>query len=236
MWSRKRSSRRSFEQEQAARIAELTRSRRTIADAYEVERKRIERDLHDGAQQYIVAASMKLGEASMSASPPVKELIDAARHDLTAGLEALRETVRGISPHVLHHRGLVAALDDIAAHYGPHVVVRAPHLLPELSPSVLAAGYFFATEALANVAKHAPGAEVSVLVMADRDLRISVVDQGPGGARIIDGGGLAGMVQRLQAFGGGLVLNSPVGGPTQLAASIPLLVERGHSGLPATDQ
>lgn len=214
------------------KIAELTRSRRAIADAYEIERQRIERDLHDGTQQYIVAAAMKLGEASLSAPPQVKELIDAAHHDLNAGLASLRQTVRGIAPHVLRDRGLIAALDEVAAHYGPHVVVRAPHDLPVLAPSVLAAGYFFAAEALTNAGKHAPGAEVSVLVMADQNLRISVVDQGPGGARMVPHGGLEGMAYRLEGFGGTLSLSSPEGGPTRVVASIPLLLERGRSAMP----
>lgn len=236
MWKRPRETSLSNEARQAARIAELTRSRRAIADAYEIERQRIERDLHDGAQQYIVAAAMKLGEASLDATGEQKELIDAARQHLTDGLAALRETVRGISPHILHERGLIAAVDEVAATYGSHVTVRAPHALPELSPSVLAAAYFFTSEALANAAKHASGSPVSVLIIADTHLKISVVDQGEGGADFITGGGLEGMWQRLSAFGGNMELHSPTGGPTQVVAEIPLLIERGNSALPKEEK
>ncbi|MFH0411039.1 sensor histidine kinase [Corynebacterium sp. L4756] len=229
MWFKRgqRTSASTYEEAQAQRIAELTKSRRAIADAYEVERQRIERDLHDGTQQYLVAASIKLGEALLDAPPESAELIKTAQHDLNRGLEALRKTVRGIHPQVLAERGLVAAVKDMAAGYGPHVMVAAPHPLPKLSPSVLASGYFFCAEALTNAAKYAPGADVSVLLVADENLHITVVDQGPGGVRMVEGAGLAGMRDRLDAFGGWLEITSPAGGPTSLSARIPLLVERG---------
>ena len=228
---------RTREEEQAARIAELTVSRRAVADAYEIERQRIERDLHDGTQQYLVAAAIKLGEALLELDDaPARPLVSAAKADLDQGLQALRATVRGIHPQVLSQRGLVAAVADIAAGYGPHVSVHAPHSLPGLSPSVLAAGYFFTAEALTNAVKYAPGAPVTVLLTADADLRISVVDEGPGGAKLHPGGGLAGMAARLDTFGGRLTLNSPVGGPTQVTATIPLLLYRGQTGLAPTKE
>ncbi|MDK8449482.1 sensor histidine kinase [Corynebacterium mastitidis] len=221
----------SREERQAARIAELTASRRAIADAYEVERQRIERDLHDGAQQYLVAASIKLGEAALDAEGMVLDLVRAAKGDLDAGLDSLRTIVRGVHPQVLSDHGLEAAVRDAAAGYGPHVRVRAPHPLPRLSPSVVAAGYFFAAEALTNAAKHAPGAAVSVLLSSDESLRIVVVDEGGGGATLRPGHGLWGMRERLAAFGGELTVVSPPGGPTRVACCIPLLLERGHSAL-----
>lgn len=219
------------EQQQAEKIAQLTASRRAIADAYEVERARIERDLHDGAQQYLVAASMKLGEALLDAPSELAELLTAAKQDVDRGLHSLRATVHGIHPQVLQDHGLVAALADVASSHGPHVSVFAPHPLPKLSASVLACGYFFGTEALTNAAKHAPGAPVSVLVTADASLKITVVDEGPGGAQVSQGHGLAGMAERLAAFGGEMTLSSPPGGPTRLACSIPLLLDRGQSGV-----
>lgn len=222
----------SYEEEAARKIAALTASRRAIADAYEIERQRIERDLHDGTQQYLVAAAIKLGEAELDADGGVAKLISAAKQDLEQGLHSLRSTVRGIHPQVLSDRGLVAAVRDRAAAYGPHVEVYAPHPLPRLSPSVLAAGYFFTVEALTNCAKYAPGEKVSVLLTADHSLSISVVDQGAGGARIVPGHGLAGMRDRLEAFGGTLSVRSPEGGPTAVIASIPLLLNRGESGIP----
>lgn len=225
-----------FEDAQAAKIAELTRSRRAVADAYEVERQRIERDLHDGAQQHLVAAAIRLGEVSLDAEGDIAALIEAAKADIDAGLRALRHTVRGVSSQLLHDRGLVPALNEAASSYGSHVVVQAPHPLPELSPSVLAAAYFFTTEAMTNAAKYAPGAPVSILVTADTDLRIRVVDEGPGGASFIAGGGLAGMRDRLTAFGGTMRVNSPVGGPTRVSADIPLLLNRGEAGIVTLDQ
>lgn len=235
LFSRRRSEGRptsSFEQEAATKIAELTASRRAVADAYEVERERIERDLHDGTQQYLVAAAIKLGEAELEAEGDVATLISAARSDLDRGLEALRATVHGVHPQVLRDRGLVAAVRDCATTYGPDVEVYAPHPLPELSSSVLAAGYFFSVEALTNCAKHAPGAKVSVLLTADSSLNITVLDQGHGGAEIVPGHGLEGMRTRLEGFGATLELTSPPGGPTQVRASIPLLLERGETGIP----
>src|SRR5699024_8615713 len=116
----------------------------------------------------------------------------------------------------------------MAAGYGPHVLVSAPHPLPQLSPSVLAAGYFFCAAALTNAAKHAPGAEVSVLLIADHYLHITVVDQGHVGVRLKPGAGLAGMRDRLDDAGGRLQSTSPEGGPTRLASRIPLRLDRGQ--------
>lgn len=224
-----------FEAAAAARIAELTKSRRTIADAFEIERRRIENDLHDGAQQFIVAASLKLGEAELQASgsadEELLELLAEARGHLQDGLRALRRTVHGIHPQVLRDRGLAAAVEEMAEIHGPHVAVRVPHPLPELGESVLAAAYFFCAEALTNAAKHAPGAPVTVLITTDSALRISVLDQGPGGAVL--GRGLTGMRERLAAFDGTMELHSPPGGPTSLRAQVPLLLDRGESGFAA---
>ncbi len=178
-----------------------------------------------------MAASIKLGEAELDAEGPVLALIREAKRDLDAGLNSLRATVHGIHPQVLQDHGLIAALSDVASSYGSHISIFAPHPLPQLSPSVLAAGYFFGTEALTNAAKHAPGAPVSVLITSDASLHISVVDEGPGGARVIPGHGLAGMAERLAAFGGRMQVHSPEGGPTKINCEIPLLLERGSSGL-----
>lgn len=96
---------------------------------------------------------------------------------------------------------------------------------------MLVSAWFFACEALANAAKHAPGASVTVLLGADADLRVSVVDNGPGGAAFVPGGGLSGLRERIAAFGGTVDVSSPAGGPTQVAASIPLLLMRGETGV-----
>ena len=216
------------EQRAAAKIHQLTASRRKIAEAYEVERLRIERDLHDGAQQHFVAAAMKLGEARLDVDSP---LLDDAARDLHNGLDALRRTVRGIHPRELSDHGLIAAIETAAAQYGPHVTVRAPHELPRIDGSVTAAAYFFTAEALTNAAKHAPQEHVSVLVTCDHTLNISVTDQGGGNAHITSGGGLDGMQERIAAFGGTMEVTSPDGGPTTVTARIPLLLFRGESGI-----
>ncbi|PAT12565.1 sensor histidine kinase [Corynebacterium hadale] len=215
----------------ARRVHQLTASRRRIAEAYEVERLRIERDLHDGAQQHFVAAAMKVGEARIDTDGSTRALLDDAAADLKRGLETLRRTVRGIHPSELTDRGLVAAVETAAAQYGPHVRVRAPHPLPAIDASVLAAAYFFTTEALTNAAKYAKDAPVHILITCDDTLNVVVTDQGDGGAHFLPGGGLDGMRERVAAFGGDLELNSPDGGPTTVAARIPLLLFRGESGV-----
>ncbi len=226
---------RSHEREAERRIADLTASRREIVEAYEVERRRVERDLHDGAQQYLVAAAMLVGEARASATdggdPALIELLGRASDQLAQGLEALRSTVRGIHPATLLEQGLDAALQEVADRSPTPVRVVCPHPLPEVPEGVLVSAWFFACEAIANAAKHAPGAPVTVLLGADADLRVSVVDTGPGGASIVPGGGLSGLRERIAAFGGQVTLSSPPGGPTQVAASIPLLLLRGETGV-----
>lgn len=232
---RRRRATASHEDRAARTIAELTASRRVIVDAYEVERRRIEHDLHDGTQQYLVAAAMKLGEAQLSPAvaddPVLARLLTEAQQAIEAGLDALRATVRGIHPQILVEQGLAAALGDVAAAAAGDVRIVCPHPLPRLPEGVLAAAYFFACEAIANAAKHAPGAGVTVLLSTDDNLRVSVVDTGPGGARILDGHGLAGMRERLAAFGGSMTISSPPGGPTQVLASVPLLLHRGETGV-----
>ncbi len=229
-WGRRRQV--SHEQEAAQRIAELTASRRVIVEAYEVERRRIERDLHDGAQQYLVAAAMKVGEAQLSPAvendPVAAQLLAEAGAAIQEGLGALRRTIRGIHPQLLRQQGLPAALEEVAATAANRVRIVVPQPLPELPEGVLAVGYFFACEAIGNAAKYAPRADVTVLLAAGQSLRVSVVDQGPGGAKIVPGRGLAGMKERLAAVGGELTISSPPGGPTQLAVTIPLLLNRGE--------
>lgn len=219
----------------AAQIAALTASRRAVVEAYEIERRRIERDLHDGTQQYLVAAAMKLGEAELlverDSAPELAQLLGEAKAALRAGLAQVRATVRGIHPQVLVELGLEAALRDVAQATSTHIAIVCPHPLPPLPEGVLAVGYFFACEAIANAHKYAPGAQVSVLLCVDDALRISVLDTGQGGACVEPGHGLAGMNERLAAFGGTLTLSSPHGGPTRVAADIPLLLHRGEHGV-----
>lgn len=214
-----------------AEIARLIDSRRAIVAAYEVERRRIERDLHDGAQQYLVAASLQLGEARLEApedAAELVELLEQAQSSLGRALAALRATVRGIHPRVLAEEGLAAALEDAVANHPGEVDLVCPDRIPELPEGVAACAYFLVLECLTNAAKHAPGAAVSVLVTVSEELRLTVVDTGPGGARVAPGGGLAGMRERLAAIGGHLEVASPAGGPTRVSAGIPLLLHRGE--------
>ena len=223
------------ESENRKAIADLVASRRAIAEAYEVERRRIERDLHDGTQQHLVAALMCLGEAQLSASldtdPQLRDLLARAKAAVSDGLASLRATVHGIHPHALTDLGLEAAIRDLASTGAGHVTVTCPHPLPPLPQAVTAAAYFFAAEAVTNAVKYAPGAPVNVALAADRSLHVSVVDDGPGGAHLAPGHGLAGLRERLATFGGELSLSSPPGGPTTVAARIPLLLRAGESGI-----
>lgn len=229
----------------AEAVEQLTASRRTIVEAFEIERARIERDLHDGAQQFIVASSMKVGEALLmldaaraSGDSPalaaVESLLVEAQRDTSGALRTLRETVRGVHSRTLTERGLEAAVRELGERFSGSsdpVDVRVPFPLPPLPDGVVSSAWFFASEALTNAAKHAPGAHVSILVVADTALHVSVVDDGPGGALLTGGHGLVGIRERLRTFGGDLTLSSPVGGPTSVVARIPLLLRHGESGV-----
>ncbi|MGO1591337.1 sensor histidine kinase [Ancrocorticia sp.] len=225
-----------IEPREPGEIAELTESRREIVAAFEIERRRIERDLHDGAQQYLVTASMAVGEADLILESggrveDARKLLGKAQDDGAAALRALRHTVAGVHPKVLSDLGLEAAVRDLAADSPLNVTVQVPHPLPEIPEGVVAAGYFMVAEALTNAAKYAPSASVSILLVADDDLHITVIDDGPGGAVVRPDHGLAGMKERLAAFGGRFSVMSPVGGPTTVSCQIPLLLRQGEFGV-----
>lgn len=288
----------------ATQILQLRSSRRAIVQAFEIERRRIERDLHDGAQQYLVAANMAIGEAHMildlliqqyqdsqyststlisptiasspapdtasitstsvsasniSSTPALpstltttlstsstganpdllkiltdlRTVLDRAQKSGEEGLKVLRATVNNIHPNVLANIGLEAAVRALAERSSIHAKVVVPHPLPTMPEGVAATAYFFTAEALTNAAKYAPNAQATILLAADNDLHISIVDEGPGGAVILPGHGLSGLQERLAAFGGNLHCDSPPGGPTTVAASIPLLLNQGESGVAA---
>lgn len=222
----------------ARELREVRDSRRVIVSAFEIERRRIERDLHDGAQQYLVAATMKLGEASLlmeqhtteasGGATGITPLLADAHRDAEEALRTLRATVSGIHPQMLSDLGLLAAVSDMVERSGLAVTLRNPHPLPRMPEEVAAVAWFFCSEALTNIAKHAPSARATVLLAADQDLHVSVMDDGPGGAWLRQGGGLHGMRERVAAFGGTLALSSPEGGPTTLTARIPLLLAPSH--------
>lgn len=211
-----------------ARVLELELSRRRLVSAGEAERRRLERDLHDGAQQRLVALRMTLGLARDRLGPDpaaAGRLIDDARDGLDAALSDLRDLARGLHPAVLATHGLPAALAALADRSAvPVELVDVPtRRLPAVVESTT---YFLVAEALTNVAKHAPGTSAQVRVHCCDDergprLRVEVRDGGPGGA---DPGapGLAGLAARVAALDGRLTVTSPPGGGTLVRADLPL--------------
>ncbi|WP_300046852.1 histidine kinase [Trueperella sp.] len=230
----------------ARQIEELTASRRQVVSAFEIERRRIERDLHDGAQQHLVASGMAIGEAKFlldiaaasgdlpAALADLPQIVTRALQTNEAALRALRDTVHEIHPKALSDLGLEWAVRGAAERSPVSVRVVVPHPLPDMPEGVIAAAYFLVSEALTNVAKYAPDSRATLLLAADEYLKVSIVDEGPGGAQIIPGHGLAGLRERLAAFGGKLEVNSPAGGPTSVVGVIPLLLHRGESAIGGT--
>jgi signal transduction histidine kinase len=216
--------------ELAQRVESLARSRADAVAAADAERRRIERDLHDGAQQRLVSLAMNLGmarERFADAPEPVRRAIADAHDEAVLALSELREFIRGLHPAVLNDRGLDAALSGLAARAPLPVRLRVDVPRPA-SPSVEAVAYFIVSEALTNVAKHAQATQAEVTVTRDGDvLRISVTDDGSGGAAPAEGDGagagtgLRGLAQRAAAVDGTLTIDSPPGGPTVIAAELP---------------
>ena len=211
------------ETELGERLIEISRSRARLVDAFELERRRIERDLHDGAQQRLVALTMSLGLARLDLPPEsgAARQIGDAHEQAKAALAELRELIRGVHPHVLADRGLVAAVEDAAGRSPVPVDVHLslPSRLPDL---VEVTAYYAVCEALANVAKHsqATRGQVRGRLVAGQ-LMIEVRDDGSGGADPATGTGLAGLADRLAAVDGRLFLSSPSGGPTVVRVEIP---------------
>jgi signal transduction histidine kinase len=206
-----------------ARIGELERSRADVVDAAAVERSRIERDLHDGAQQRLVALAMELGRAKAKLADDPKaaeELIGEAHLQAKQALAELRNLVRGVHPPVLTDRGLDAALSGVAA-LCPVPVTLQVDLPARPSATVESIAYFVVAEALTNVAKHAAATRVEVSIDQVGDmLRIAITDDGIGGADPV-GQGLAGLAGRLAGVDGRLTVTSPAGGPTRIEAEVP---------------
>ena len=210
------------EQALVERVDQLTRTRRGALDVQDSELRRIERDLHDGAQARLVALSMQLGraEARLEDRPELAELVRQARGEASAAIAELRDLARGIAPPVLVARGLEAAIDALGRRAMTAVTVDAH--IDRRPPAVIeTAAYFVVAEALTNVAKHAPQASAHVELSLDAErLLIEVTDDGPGGADP-DGGGLTGLRHRVEALDGVLRVSSPAGGPTTIRAELP---------------
>ena len=205
-------------------VVRLETSRVAALDSAEAERRRIERDLHDGAQQRLIAAAMDLGvarERLVSDPEAGRELVAHAHEEVKAALRELRDLVRGIHPVILEDRGLDAALSAVVARSPVPVELRVT-ASPRPSPAVESAAYFIVCEALANVARHAAARHASVqIVVRDSVLRIEVHDDGHGGADPTRGTGLTGLADRVAALGGTIAIDSPSGGPTDLRVEIP---------------
>jgi signal transduction histidine kinase len=204
------------------RVDELTRTRSGALDVQASELRRIERDLHDGAQARLVALSMQLGRAEerLADHPDSAALVRRAREEATAAIRELRDLARGIAPPVLADRGLVAAVESLASRSTANVEVVG-HLDDRLPPVVESAAYFVVAESLTNVVKHAPGASAAVTLTLDGSmLVVEVADNGPGGANLA-GGGLTGLRQRVEALDGRLDVHSTAGEGTVVWAVIP---------------
>jgi signal transduction histidine kinase len=208
----------------AARVQVLARSRAETVDTQAAELRRIERDLHDGAQARLVSVAMALGlaEEQLAHDPErARALLAEARTGTGAALAEMRDLVRGIHPPVLADRGLVGALEALALTSPVPVDVDAQLESPPSAP-VESAAYFAAAEGLANAIKHSGASRVAIaLRSAEGRLTLRVADDGHGGADPAAGTGLRGVERRLAAFDGTLRVTSPAGGPTVLTMELP---------------
>jgi PAS domain S-box-containing protein len=205
--------------------AQLAASRARIVEAGDAERRRLERNLHDGAQQRLVSLSLalRLARSRLEADPQAANaLLEAASEELATALEELRELARGIHPAILTDRGLAPALEALADRSPVPVAI---HSLPEdrLPAQVEAAAYYVVSESLANVAKYAGASRVDVAVVCrDGWAFVEVADNGGGGADPARGSGLLGLADRVEALSGNLDVESPEGAGTRVRARIPL--------------
>ena len=208
----------------ADRVGELTAQRAdaTIAQAAEI--RRIERDLHDGAQARLVALGLSLATAEklMETNPAqAKALLKEARVGAASSLSELRELVRGINPPVLNERGLVDAVRALAMDCPLETAVHAEGEL-RLDPPIESALYFGIAELLTNAVKHAAATQAQISITRDdTGIVVLVEDDGRGGAAVNDGGGIAGLQRRIAVFDGTLDVSSPAGGPTCARMTVP---------------
>jgi PAS domain S-box-containing protein len=199
---------------------ELQASRARLVEVADAERKRIQRNLHDGAQQRLTSVLLRLGMLRASSGPDYR-LLNLAIDELAAGLDEIRVLASGLHPAVLTERGLTAALEALALQTPVPVELAILPYRP-LPEQIEAAAYYVVAEALANVQKHADARRVLVRVATDDDrVEVTVIDDGTGGADE-EGGGLRGLADRVESLGGTLALESPAGGGTRLRAEIPL--------------
>ncbi|MBO0867898.1 MAG: sensor histidine kinase, partial [Micromonosporaceae bacterium] len=206
------------------RVQHLTETRADAVDTSAAELRRIERDLHDGAQQRLVAMGMNLGAAArlLERDPEAaRALVLEARDSSAKALTELRDLVRGIHPPVLADRGLVDAVRALALDSALAVEVTADPVA-RLDAPLEAAGYFAIAEVLTNAAKHSRAKRVRIEIHHRNGvLRMAVTDDGVGGASISAGNGLRGIERRLATFDGSIAVSSPPGGPTVVTMELP---------------
>ena len=206
-----------------ARLEELKGSRGRVIEAGQHERQRLERNLHDGAQQRLIALSLELGllKERLAGHPDAMSRLDLARGEIALSLEELRDVARGIHPAVVSGHGLAVGLESLAAQ-APVPVRLKVELDGRLDERIEVAAYYVACESLANVGKHAQASSVSVdVARANGSLVVEVVDDGVGGADSERGSGLRGLADRVEAHGGRLRVWTPRGGGTRVRAEIP---------------
>jgi signal transduction histidine kinase len=221
----------------AGRVVELESSRSALVDAVDAERRRFERDLHDGAQQRLVAVAMDLGmakaklDSASGVAPEVRSLIDGAHAEAKRAIAELRDVARGVHPAILEDRGLDAALSSLAARCPIPVTVEVD--VADRPPRPIdAVAYYVVAESLTNVAKHAATQATRAVVRVTQQrgrLGIEITDDGPGGASIGGGGGsgaglaggLSGLRDRVASVDGTLLVLSPKGGPTTVLVELP---------------
>jgi signal transduction histidine kinase len=210
------------ERELTERVDELARTRRGALDVQAAELRRIERDLHDGAQARLVALSMQLGRAEerLEDQPEIAELVREARVEAAGAIAELRDLARGIAPPVLADRGLAAAVDALGRR-SPMPVIVEVYLDRRPAPVTETAAYFVVAESLTNIAKHAgsAAARVSIRHRGER-LLLEISDDGPGGADA-SGSGLTGLRHRVEALDGTLLVRSRPGEGTTVSAELP---------------
>jgi signal transduction histidine kinase len=205
-----------------ARLEELRGSRARVIDAGQKERQRLERNLHDGAQQRLIALSLELSRVEQQEENPVLSArLDEARGELAVSLAELRDVARGLHPAVLTGHGLEVALESIAAH-SPVSVELTVEIEGRLHERIEVAAYYVVSESLANIAKHAQATTAKVdVVQTNGHLLVEIVDDGVGGADTEGGSGLRGLADRVEALDGRLRVWTPHGGGTRIKAEIP---------------
>ncbi|MER6632938.1 sensor domain-containing protein [Streptomyces sp. NPDC000987] len=213
----------------SARVVELESDRGVVVDTAAADLRRIERDLHDGAQARLVALAMDLGLAKekLTEDPQAAaRMVDEAHGEVKTALQELRDLARGIHPAVLTDRGLDAALSAVASRCTVPVQVEVD-LAERPAPAIEGIAYFTVSELLQNISKHSRATWAAVDVWrVDGRLLVQVVDNGIGGADVSAGSGLAGLAERLDAVDGILIVDSPTGGPTRVTAELPWRGER----------